>query len=110
MAYATVEELAAALRIAVTVKNQDWLQACLDASASEIDHALDRLAADPLPVPAPALVITTNVARGVEWYKASDAAYGGVGFADTGILRVPPDSFARHATTLIPLTQQYGVA
>ena len=108
--YATVDELAAALRVQVTVKNQDWLQSCLDASALEIDHALDRLALDPLPTPAPALVVQVNVARGVEWYKASDAAFGGVGFADTGILTVPGDTFARHAQALIPLTQQFGVA
>jgi hypothetical protein len=110
VAYATVEQLAGALRMQVTPKNTDWLQACLDAAASEIDHAVDRLELDPLPDPPPALATTVNVARGVEWYKASDAAYGGVGFADTGILRVPTDSFARHAKTLIPLKQQFGVA
>jgi hypothetical protein len=109
MAYATVDELAAALRIQVTVKNTDWLQACLDAAASEIDHAIDRRPGEEL-YEAPALATTVNVARGVEWYKSSDAAYGGVGFADTGILTVPKDSFARHAATLIPLTQQFGIA
>ena len=109
MAYATVDELAAALRVQVTVKNQELLQSCLDAAASEIDHAVDRLPSDPLPDPAPALAVQVNVARGVEWFKAADATFGGVGFAETGILRVPADSFARHAKTLIPLKQQFGV-
>jgi hypothetical protein len=109
MAYATVEQLAAALRVAVTAKNTDWLQACLDASASEIDHAV-ALVTPPWPDPAPPLAVTTNVARAVEWWKANDAAFGGVGFADTGILKVPTDTFGRHAVNLIPLTEQFGVA
>jgi hypothetical protein len=110
VAYATVDELAAALRVQVTAKNQDLLESCLDAAASEIDHALDRLPDDPLPDPAPELVVRVNVDRGVEFYKANDATFGGVGFADTGILKVPNDGFARHAATLIPLTQQFGIA
>ena len=48
--------------------------------------------------------------RGVEWYKANDAAFGVIGFAETGALRAPRDSFARHGWTLIPLKQQFGVA
>ena len=91
-------------------ETEAWLNACLDASALEIDHALDRLIDDPLPDPPPALVVTVNVRAGVEWWKASDAAFGGVGFADTGVLRVPVDSFARHAATLTPLVQQFGIA
>src|SRR5262245_24528975 len=108
MGYATVDELAAALRLTVTVKNQDWLQSCVDAAAAEMDHAMGR-ATSPLPDPPPALVVTVNVARGVEWWKANDAAFGGVGFADTGVLRVPADSFERHALALIPLTEQFGI-
>lgn len=110
MAYATVEELAAALRVQVSAKNADLLQSCLDAAQIEIDHALDRYELDPLPALAPALVVRVNVDRGVEWFKATDAVFGGVGFADTGILRVPVDGFNRHAVTLIPLTQQHGIA
>jgi hypothetical protein len=108
MAYASPDELAAALRVQVTPKNSALLQSCVNAAASEIDHALDRL--DPLPTPVPDLVVRVNVDRGVEWFKASDAAFGGVGFADTGILRVPTDGFSRHAVTLTPLRQQFGVA
>ena len=109
MAYATVDELAAALRVAVSAKNSDWLESCLDAAASEIDHYVDRDTADPLPSPAPALVTQVNVARGVEWYKASDAAFGGVGFADTGILPVKLDGFARHALSLVPFKRRFGI-
>lgn len=108
MAYATVEELAAALRVQVTVKNSALLQECLDASADLMDHAMDRV--DPLPTPTPALAVRINVNHGVEIYKASDAVFGGVGFADIGILKIANDTFARYAVALIPLTQQFGVA
>src|SRR5262245_44029880 len=110
MAYASLDQLAAALRVTVTPKNQDALQRALDAASDEIDKELDRPATDPLPDPAPALVVQVNVDRGVEHFKASDAAWGGVGYADVGILRVPADGFARHAATLTPYKAQYGVA
>ena len=51
-----------------------------------------------------------NVLRGVEWWKANDAAFGVIGFDDTGALQAPRDGFARHAATLNPLKQQWGVA
>jgi hypothetical protein len=51
-----------------------------------------------------------NVARGLEWYKANDSAFGAVGFADVGVLAAPSDPFARHARTLIPLKSQFGIA
>jgi hypothetical protein len=110
MAYATVDELAFVLRITVTVKNQDWLAKCLGAAAEEIDHWLGLPAGTSLPDPPPDLATIENVSRAVEWWKASDAAFGGVGFADTGVLTVPRDSFARHAANLMPLVQTYGVA
>lgn len=108
MAYATVEQLAAALHTTVTPKNTDWLQSCLDAATVEIDHAIDRV--DVLPPELLPLAEQVNVARGVEWWKANDAAFGGVGFPDTGILAVPRDPFARHAATLIPAKQLFGIA
>jgi hypothetical protein len=110
VAYATPDELAAALRQNLTPKNEAFYQSCLDATASEIDHALGWPAGSVLPDPPPALANRVNVDRAVEWVKASDAAFGGVGFADTGILRVPTDGFERHAAALIPLTQTFGIA
>ena len=109
MAYATVDELAAALRVTVTAANQDALTACLDAAAAEIDHAVNRLDVDPLPVDDP-LANRVNVLRGVEWFKSNDAAFGVIGFADTGALQAPKNTFARHAATLVVLKQQWGVA
>jgi len=226
-AYATVDELAGALRIAVTPANTAGLQSCLDAAALEIDDAVDRrldagavpavaylfstatTAADPGPgylrmdktqasavkhlyvdqvdadgVTLPWVDVTTNdvivvsdpaasgqwqrfdltaptvdktgwydlpvnrtdvsavaptflngarvtviglrptvlgtqqlalakrvnILRGVEWWKANDAAWGILGFADTGALRLPRATFVRHAATLLPLKQQWGLA
>ena len=110
MAYARVEELGDALRVQVTAKNSDRLASCLDAAASEIDHALDR-PAGALPYdPIPPLLRQVNIARAVEWYKASDAAFGVLGFADVGTAQVRVDSFARHVAALTPLVEQFGLA
>jgi hypothetical protein len=106
MAYATVDELAAALRIRVTAENTVGLQACLNAAAVEIDHTIDAIT--PI-APGDPLANRVNVLRGVEWFKANDAAFGVIGFDDTGALQAPRNGFRRHAATLIPLKQQWGV-
>jgi hypothetical protein len=107
VAYATVDELAAALRITVTAANEASLQACLDAAATEIDAAMDRV--DDLD-PDDALANRVNVLRGVEWFKGQDAAFGVIGMSETGALRAPTDGFARHYVTLLPNKQKFGVA
>jgi hypothetical protein len=231
VAYATVDELAAALRVSVTAGNTAKLQSCLDAAAAEINHDVDRpleagavptapylfstqvTAADPgpgnlrldrtappatqhiyidvvdadgvdltanfadaaltvddvvwlvdeavtgrweeftltgpavnmtgwydLPVthsaasPDPldlvdgtrltvivlrpsrllgqelALAKQVNILRGVEWFKSQDAAWGVIGFDETGALQAPRDGFNRHAYALTPLKKQWGIA
>jgi len=108
-AYATIDELAAALRITtITPEVQARLQACLDAAGIEIDDALCRLADDPVD-PTNALLNRVNLMRGVEWYKANEAAFGILG-ADENAMRLPKSTFARHAVTLTPLRQRWGVA
>ena len=107
MAYATVDELAGALRIKLTPENTPALQACLDAAATDIDHGVDRV--DPVPA-GDALANRVNILRGVEWWKANDAAFGVIGFQETGALQAPRDGFARHVRALIPLKQRFGVA
>src|SRR5262245_43423013 len=109
MAYATPDELAAALRVALTVKNQDVLQASVDAASAEIDHEID---ADPAgtPIdPTDPLAHMVCIARGVEWFKANAAAFGAIGFDGAGVLAAPRDGFARHVAALIPLKQRFGV-
>lgn len=108
MSYATVDELAEALRIRVTPANTALLTACLEAAAGEIDHFCDRV--DPMPVPTPAEINRTNVNRGVEWFKANDVAFGAGGFEQTGLLKAPGDDFERHTSGIIHYKQQWAVA
>lgn len=108
-AYATVEELAAALRIRVNAENTPTLEACLSAAAAEIDHEIDRVDVVEDAVQL-ALANRVNVLRAVEWFKSQDAAFGVIGFDQSGVLTSPRDGFARHAYTLTPLKQQWGIA
>ena len=111
MAYASVEELAAALRTRVTADNEASLQACLDAAAQEIDHEVDRPAdgSNPIP-PGDPLAGRVNLVRAVEWWKSNDAAFGVIGFDQTGTLTAPRDGFNRHAYALTPLKVSWGLA
>jgi hypothetical protein len=109
-AYATVAELAAALRVRLTAQNEPGLQACLDAAAVEIDHDLDRDETIPPGSAGYQLAARVNLVRAVEWYKANDAAFGVIGFDDTGALQAPRDGFNRHAYTLTPLKRRWGLA
>jgi hypothetical protein len=109
VAYATVDELAAALRVRVTPENTPGLQACLDAAAAEIDHETNRAADTPIPADDP-IANRVNIVRGVEWFKSNDAAFGVIGFDQTGSLTAPRDGFNRHAFALTPLKQGWGVA
>jgi hypothetical protein len=109
VAYATTDELAAALRIALTPANQAGLQACLDAAAVEIDDAIGAIVNPPDPAYAGALLNRVNLLRGVEWWKANDAAFGSPA-GQPGALALPPSSFAAHSATLTPLKSVFGVA
>jgi len=107
MPYASRDELAEALRIRVTAGNTQLLEDCLAAAAEEIDAALDRV--EPLPDPAPAAVRRTNVNRAAEWFKAADAANGGVGTDQLGALTTPASGFDRHRATILGEKQQWGI-
>jgi hypothetical protein len=109
-AYCTVDELAQALRIAVTAANSDMLTACCEAAAQEIDQAIASSDPPDYTVTASPLVNRVNVLRGVEWFKANDAAFGVIGYDQTGAVRTPRNGFARHALTLVPVKQRFGVA
>lgn len=114
MAYATADELFDALRITARDRQAVALplaERCLAAAATEIDHVCGRNAGDELPTDPPdALAHMVNLARAMEWYKANDAIFGAVGFDQIGVLRAPDEPFGRHAATLIPLVQTFGLA
>ena len=107
MAYATVQELADAMRTPLTAANSASFQACLDAAAVEIDYAINA-DTDP-PDPDSALLNRVNIVRGIEWAKANDAAFGTPATA-TATMLTPPASFAPHSATLTPLKSTFGVA
>lgn len=110
MAYCTIEELAAALRIAVSAQNTAFLTACVDAAAEEIDAVLDRITGEELtPAPdAPPLVNRDNLLRAVQWFKANDLASGAGGEAGIGILAPPTEAFV--PKSVVPYRQQWGIA
>lgn len=112
MAYATVDELAAAVRTRVTETSTPILERCLEAATEEIDTCLGWPTVEPLAAgEVPALVHSVCLVRGVEWYKANDAALGVLGYNDTGALTPPASTFDRHAAVLVPgLAQTFGIA
>lgn len=109
-AYASVEQLAAALRIRVTAENTPALQLALDSARIEIDQYLDRPATSPLPTPTPPSVVLANTLIAVDHWKAADAAFGVIGFDQIGAIRVSPDQIARHLALLTPYKLQWGIA
>jgi hypothetical protein len=107
----TVDDLATALRITVTDGNREALQRRLDAADAECLAEVDPYSDAPLvPANGQALYDSTVLQRAVEWWKANDAAFGIVGFSESGGLRAPRDGFDRHAAVLSPLVQQWGLA
>jgi hypothetical protein len=108
MAYATAAQLADALDIRVTPDNEQVLEDCLEAAATEIDHFL--VDAGPMVYPLPPIIGRTNVNRAVEWYKAPATYNGGVGFAQIGTMTAPASGFERHSAALLPLRARFGIA
>ena len=110
MAYATVDDLAGALHVRVTAENQVALQRAVDAASVEVDHDLDRYVDDPLPDPAPPAITQATIALAVEAFKMPDAAFGILGFDDTGAVRAAKDSLPRYWSLLTPYKQRFGIA
>jgi hypothetical protein len=107
VAYASIEQLAAALEIRPTTENSQLLRDCLDAAATEIDHFLEGVN---IVNPAQGAIARTNINRAVEWFKAPATYNGGVGYTETGILPSPTSGFERHASALLPYKRNWGVA
>jgi hypothetical protein len=110
-AYCTIAQLAEGLRITVTPANTDMLTRCAEAAAVEIDASLDLVDAPDYTEPWNPLWQSVNVLRGVEWFKANDAAFGILGIHESaGAIRTPRNPFIRHALTLLPSKEQFGLA
>lgn len=116
MAYATVAQLADALGKTRGLDDIETDRAvrCVDAATAEVDAAIGWHGG----IPAPdtwtdtemALAVSVALVRAVEWWKANDAAFGVLGSAELGQLRVPREGFARHWYTLVPLIERFAVA
>jgi hypothetical protein len=114
VSYCTADDLFDALRVTAAnqrVQLRSLAEQSVAAAAVEIDHSCGRAVDTPLPTDPPdPLAHMVNIARGIEWFKANDAAFGALGFANIGVLAVPAEGFARHAAALTPLVQSFGLA
>jgi hypothetical protein len=112
VAYATVDELTRILFQAGTPPSAaqlDALQRVLDAAATEIDAYLALTV--PLAEPWPALVVEVNLERAAEHWKAEQSPFGILNLGgDVGPTYTSRNSWRRHANTLLPLKEAWGVA
>ena len=108
-AYATVDELARILQLTTpTAEQLVALERVLDAAATEINSYLGW----DLPVapPFPALVVQVNLERAVEHWKQEQSPFGIIAMGgDTPPSYTSRNSWRRHANTLLPLKQEFGV-
>jgi hypothetical protein len=109
MAYATVEQLAAQLKVNASTREAD-LQRVLDAAALEIDteigYSLDTSATEE----DLALVATVNLARAADLWTIEGLPVGVIGLGGETPFLTPRNSWDRHANTLAPLKQSWGIA
>ena len=99
--------LAAEVRVPLSAANTDRLTRCCGAASTEAEHAVGT---DHWAELAGELGQGVILARGVEWWKANDAAFGVIGSSDVGALRAPRDGFGRHADALGPIGRDFGIA
>lgn len=107
--YATVEELGRILGIATPTPAQvAAMHRILKAAATQTDATLG-LAAQLAP-PYPALVVEVNLQMGVDHWKIEQAPFGIVALGgDNPPGYVGRNHWRRHAQTLLPLKQAWGV-
>lgn len=105
--FVTVAELAAILHVNAT-SNADALTRVLEAAAYEIVSECGRndFAGSEL-----RLVEQVNLARAEELWKQMKAPWGVIGLdSEFGPTRLARDTFERHALTLAPLKESWGIA
>jgi hypothetical protein len=111
VAYATVDELQAKLRIEQPTQLQvQGMQRALDEAAVEIDWELGYTAENPAPVPPPVLVVGVNIDRAVEHWRQSFSPFGVIGVGGEGEpIVVARNSWYRHHLKLAPLKTGWGI-
>lgn len=106
LAYATVEELAAMLKVSATGR-AEALRRVLEAAAAEIDAELGM--AEPFGA-APALVTEVNLERAVEHWQQMMSPFAVLGLGGDVPITVARDTWDRHAHKLAPLKESWGLA
>jgi hypothetical protein len=107
MAYATADELGRILQLSSPSAAQTAaLDRVLEAAAAEIDAYL--ALTTPLVAPYPPLVVEVNLERAVDHWKAEQSPFGIVMGGDT-VSYSSRNSWRRHAYTLLPLKEGFGV-
>lgn len=108
VAYATVETLAAQLKVNAETRRVD-LQRVLDAAAREINteigYNLDTTADEK----DLALVATVNLSRAADLWVIEGLPVGVIGLGGETPFLTPRNSWERHANTLAPLKQSWGL-
>jgi hypothetical protein len=110
MAYATADELARILQLGSPSAAQlVALDRVLEAAAAEIDSYLQL--AVPYTAPYPDLVVEVNLERAVDHWKAEQSPFGVIDLGGgSGGSHTSRNSWRRHANTLLPLKEAFGVA
>jgi hypothetical protein len=106
-AFVTVNELASILQVKAT-SNADALQRVLEAAAGEIVSETGRNDFTGWEL---SLVQQVNLARAEELWKQMKAPWGVIGTeSEFGTTHLASDTFKRHALSLAPLKQEWGIA
>lgn len=109
--YATVTELARILKIRTPSDEQtSAMERVLLAAAGEINAEIDLDADTSLSGWQVALAEQVNLARAAELWKLEEVQFGVVMGGEFGAVHLARNSWDKHAFTLAPLKQQWGLA
>lgn len=109
--YVTPAQVAAELAMAPAAATavEERLQRCCDAAAGLVDATLERDPLDPLPVPAPAVVVQAALEVAVDLYRSPAAPFGYYS-TDLAITSIGADRVRRVVGLLAPYKRGIGLA
>lgn len=108
-AYATVEQLAAKLKVNAVTHEADLTRVLL-ASKIEIDTEIGYSLTEDNTADEVALATSVNLARAQDWWLLEGLPVGVIGLGGETPMFTPRDSWARHANNLAPLKNEWGLA
>lgn len=108
--YATVEELAAILKVKPETRGFE-LRRVLETAAAEINSEIGRGTASPLTGWEVSIAAEVNIERAVEHWRQMESPFGWIGLGqEAGPARIALDSWNQHANKLAPLKASWGFA